>query len=239
MVLPGATGTRRSATTGVVTDWSDRYAARVIKVGLTGGIGSGKSEVARLLAGHGAVVVDADALAREALAPGTEGLARVVGEFGPEVLDADGSLDRSKLAQIVFADADRLAALNAIVHPYVGRRSAEIMAAAPAEAVVVYDVPLLVENYLQSQYDLVVVVDASPETQLQRLVETRGMSDDDARARMAAQASREERLVAADAVILNDGGLDVLSEQVLDLWNSLTPDGQLLGKTGREDPDSC
>ena len=105
---------------------NDRYAARVIKVGLTGGIGSGKSEVARLLAGHGAVVVDADALAREAVAPGTEGLARVVAEFGADVLDADGSLDRSKLAQIVFADADRLAALNAIVHPFVGRRSAEI-----------------------------------------------------------------------------------------------------------------
>ena len=146
----------------------------MIKVGLTGGIGSGKSEVARLLAGHGAVVVDADALAREAVAPGTEGLARVVAEFGTEVLDADGALDRSKLAQIVFADADRLAALNAIVHPYVGRRSAEIMTAAPAEAVVVYDVPLLVENNLAEQYDVVVVVDASLETQVDRLTRSGG-----------------------------------------------------------------
>jgi dephospho-CoA kinase len=193
----------------------------VIKVGLTGGIGSGKSEVARLLAGHGAFVVDADALAREAVAPGTEGLARVVAEFGADVLAADGSLDRAKLAQIVFADPDRLAALNAIVHPYVGRRSAEIMAAAPADAVVVYDVPLLVENNLQEQYDVVVVVDASPEAQLRRLVRGRGMNDSDARARMAAQASRAERLAAADEVIHNDGDLARLSEQVLDLWTRL------------------
>jgi dephospho-CoA kinase len=157
-------------------------------VGLTGGIGSGKSEVARLLAGRGAVVIDADVLAREAVAPGSEGLDRVVAEFGPDVLAADGSLDRAELARIVFADADRLATLNAIVHPYVRRRSAEIMASAPADGVVVNDVPLLVENNLQTGYDVVVVVDASPETQVGRLTGSRGMSEAEALARMAAQA---------------------------------------------------
>ena len=164
-------------------------------------------------------------LAREAVAPGSEGLARVVAEFGTEVLDADGSLDRSKLAQIVFVDGGRLAALNAIVHPYIARRSAEIMATVPAEAVVVYDVPLLVENNLQEQYDVVVVVDASPKTQLRRLIETRGMSENDAQARMSAQASGEERLAAADEVIVNDSDLDVLREQVSHLWSRLTPAG--------------
>jgi dephospho-CoA kinase len=194
----------------------------VIKVGLTGGIGSGKSEVARLLAGHGAFVVDADALAREAVAPGTEGLARVVAEFGNEVLAADGSLDRAKLAQIVFADADRLGALNAIVHPYVGQRSTDIMAAAPADAVVVYDMPLLVENNLQEQYDVVVVVDASPETQVDRLTRSRGMSEPEARARMAAQATREQRAAVADVVIENDADRDALKAQTGALWERLS-----------------
>lgn len=194
----------------------------MIKVGLTGGIGSGKSEVARLLAGHGAVVIDADALAREAVAPGSDGLAQVVAEFGPAVVDAEGSLDRAKVAAIVFADADRLAALNAIVHPHVGRRSAEIMAALPADAVVVYDVPLLVENNLQGQYDVVVVVDAAPETQVRRLTGARGMSESDARARMSAQAGREERLAAADVVIGNDGDLAGLAGRVDELWATLT-----------------
>jgi dephospho-CoA kinase len=194
----------------------------MIKVGLTGGIGSGKSEVGRLLAGHGAFVVDADALAREAVAPGSEGLARVVAEFGPEVLQADGSLDRAKLAQIVFADSDRLAALNAIVHPYVGRRSTEIMAGAPPDAVVVYDMPLLVENNLQEQYDVVVVVDASPETQVDRLTGSRGMSESDARARMAAQATRDQRAAVADVIIDNDADRDALRAQTDALWARLS-----------------
>jgi dephospho-CoA kinase len=194
----------------------------VIKLGLTGGIGSGKSEVARLLAGHGAYVVDADALAREAVAPGSDGLARVVAEFGTSVLAPDGSLDRARLASIVFADAGRLAALNAIVHPYVARRSAEIMAVAPADAVVVYDMPLLVENNLQSQYDVVVVVDASAQTRVDRLTSDRGMSVDDARARMAAQATTEERLAAADEVIANDGDLEALAALVSALWDRVS-----------------
>lgn len=193
----------------------------MIKVGLTGGIGSGKSEVARLLASYGAVVIDADALAREVVGAGTPGLAAVVERFGPDVLRADGSLDRPKLGRIVFGDAAALGALNAIVHPLVGRRSAELMAAAPADAVVVYDVPLLVENDLGSAYDLVVVVDAAEQTQLDRLVRLRGMAEADAHARMAAQASRAQRLAAADVVVHNDGSYAELAEQVAALWARL------------------
>ncbi|MGZ4655304.1 dephospho-CoA kinase [Oryzihumus sp.] len=193
----------------------------MIKVGLTGGIGAGKSEVARLLAAHGAVVIDADALAREAVAPGSAGLARVVEEFGEEVLAPDGTLDRPRLGRIVFADPARLAALNAIVHPYVGRRSHERIATAPPDAVVVYDVPLLVENDLQGQYDVVVVVDVPPDVQLQRLTGPRGMTEPDARARMAAQATREQRLAAADLVIDNTGDLTALGHRVDALWDEL------------------
>lgn len=193
----------------------------MITVGLTGGIGSGKSEVARLLAAHGAVVVDADALAREAVAPGTPGLAAVVAEFGPEVLAADGSLDRAALGRVVFGDDTRLAALEAIVHPYVGRRSAELMGAATPGSVVVYDVPLLVEKGLQDGYDVVVVVDAADETRLRRLVELRGMPEADARERMAAQADRQARLAVADHVVANDGDLDALRLQVDRIWSSL------------------
>jgi len=190
-------------------------------VGLTGGIGSGKSEVARLLASHGAVVVDADALAREALEPGTPGLARVVEQFGPDVLGPDGALDRARLGALVFGDRDRLATLEAIVHPVVAQRSAELMAAAPAGSVVVYDVPLLAENHLEDRYDVVVVVEASPATQLARLVGGRGMTEEDARARMAAQSTREQRRAIADSVIDNDGDLARLRDQVDALWADL------------------
>lgn len=190
----------------------------MIKVGLTGGIGSGKSEVARLLEELGAVVVDADVLAREAVGPGTPGLAAVVEEFGPAVLAADGSLDRSRLGAVVFADPARREALEAIVHRYVGRRSAELTAAAPADAVVVYDVPLLVEKGLQDQYDVVVVVDVPPEAQVQRLAALRGMTEGNARARMAAQASREQRLAAADLVIDNTGDLAALRDRTGTVW---------------------
>jgi dephospho-CoA kinase len=193
----------------------------VITIGLTGGIGSGKSEVARRLAARGAVVIDADVLAREALAPGTDGLAKVVAQFGDAVLSPDGSLDRPGLGRIVFADPQRLAALNAIVHPYVGRRSQELIAAAPADAVVVYDVPLLVENNLAPSYDVVVVVDVPPETQLARLTQQRGMTEADARARMSAQAAREQRRSVADVVIDNDGDLKSLDAQVAQLWADL------------------
>jgi dephospho-CoA kinase len=194
----------------------------MLNVGLTGGIGAGKSEVARLLVGCGAVLVDSDRIAREVVEPGTEGLAAVVAEFGAGVLAADGSLDRPKLGAIVFADEKRLAALNAIVHPLVRRRSEELQRAAGPEAIVVHDVPLLAENGLAPLYDLVVVVDASATTRLDRLVRLRGMSEDEARSRMNAQASREERLAVADLVIDNDGALDTLEPQVRSVWDRLT-----------------
>ncbi|MEV8453547.1 dephospho-CoA kinase [Streptomyces sp. NPDC052095] len=194
----------------------------MLKVGLTGGIGAGKSEVSRLLVAYGAVLVDADRIAREVVEPGTPGLAAVVAEFGEEVLAADGTLDRPKLGSIVFADADRRAALNAIVHPLVGARAAELERAAGPDSVVVHDVPLLAENGLAPLYDLVVVVDASPATQLDRLVRLRGMTEADARARMAAQATREQRRAVADLIVDNDGPLAGLEPQVREVWAELT-----------------
>ncbi|MGW2646062.1 dephospho-CoA kinase [Streptomyces sp. NPDC001393] len=193
----------------------------MLKVGLTGGIGAGKSEVSRLLVEHGAVLIDADRIAREVVAPGTPGLAAVVEAFGEDVLTADGSLDRPKLGSIVFADPEKLAVLNSIVHPLVGARSRELEEAAAADAVVIHDVPLLTENALAPLYDLVVVVDASPETQLDRLVRLRGMTEEDARARMAAQATREQRRRIADIVIDNDVPLDALHKRVAEVWEEL------------------
>ncbi|MGW1815762.1 dephospho-CoA kinase [Streptomyces sp. NPDC002125] len=194
----------------------------MLKVGLTGGIGAGKSEVSRLLARYGAVLIDADRIAREVVEPGTPGLTAVVEAFGPGILNTDGSLDRSALGTIVFADPARLATLNGIVHPLVGARSAELERAAGPGAVVVHDVPLLTENGLAPLYDLVVVVDAAPETQLDRLLRLRGMTESDARARMAVQATREERLAVADLVVDNDGPLENLEPQVRKLWSELT-----------------
>jgi dephospho-CoA kinase len=194
----------------------------MLNVGLTGGIGAGKSEAVRLLAGHGAVIVDADRIAREVVAPGTPGLAAVVDEFGPQVLAPDGSLDRARLGRIVFADEARLRALNGIVHPLVGARSAELRDAAAPDAIVVHDVPLLTENGLRDRYDAVVVVDASAGTRLDRLVRLRGMDEADARARMASQARREERLAIADFVLDNDGTVEELARQVAVLWDRLT-----------------
>ncbi|MEU3792773.1 dephospho-CoA kinase [Streptomyces fructofermentans] len=193
----------------------------MLKVGLTGGIGAGKSEVSRLLVEHGAVLIDADRIAREVVAPGTPGLAAVVEAFGEDVLTADGSLDRPRLGSIVFADAERLAVLNSIVHPLVGARSRELEEAAAEDSVVVHDVPLLAENGLAALYDLVIVVDAAPETQLDRLVRLRGMTAEDARARMAAQATREKRLEIADVVVDNDVPLEELERRVGDVWAEL------------------
>ncbi|MEU6377923.1 dephospho-CoA kinase [Streptomyces sp. NPDC046909] len=193
----------------------------MLKVGLTGGIGAGKSEVSRLLVESGAVLIDADRIAREVVEPGTPGLTAIVEAFGPDVLAADGSLDRPKLGSIVFADPDRLAVLNSIVHPLVGARSRELESAAADDAVVIHDVPLLAENSLAPLYDVVVVVDASPETQLDRLVRLRGMTEEDARARMAAQATREKRREIADIVIDNDVPLDDLRRRVADVWAEL------------------
>ena len=159
-----------------------------MRVGLTGGVASGKSTVSAILAELGAVVIDADLLAREVVAPGTEGLAAVVEEFGPDVLGPDGGLDRPRLGALVFADPERRRALEAIIHPRVRARAAEIEAAAPAGAVVVHDIPLLAETGQAASFDAVVVVDVPAEVQVDRMVRIRGMSEEDARARIAAQA---------------------------------------------------
>lgn len=161
-------------------------------------------------------------ISREVVAPGTPGLAAIVAEFGEDMLAPDGTLDRPRLGSLVFSDTERLAALNAIVHPLVGQRSAELERAAGEAGVVVHDVPLLVENGLAPLYDEVIVVDASPQTRLDRLVRLRGMDEGEARARMAAQATREERLAVADVVIDNDGPLEELEPQVREAWKRLS-----------------
>lgn len=190
-------------------------------VGLTGGIASGKTAVADLLAERGAVIVDADVLAREVVEPGTPALAAIEERFGCDVLRADGTLDRPALGRIVFSDAAARADLNAIVHPAVRRRAAELTAAAPKGSVVVQVIPLLVETGQQASFDLLVVVDVAPAVQLERLVRRDGLSMSDARARVAAQASREARLAAADVVIDNSGGPADLIPQVDALWERL------------------
>lgn len=193
-----------------------------MRVGLTGGIGSGKSEVARRLAELGAVVIDADAIAREIVEPGQPALAEIRRVFGDGVVHGDGSLDRAALAAIVFADDDRLVALNGITHPRIAARTSELIAAAPEGAVVVYDMPLLVENGLTAGWDLVVVVDCPDDVRLDRLVRLRGMDPADASARMAAQASRDQRLAAADVVLDNAGTREDLLAQVDRLWARLS-----------------
>jgi dephospho-CoA kinase len=192
----------------------------VLKVGLTGGIGSGKSEVVGRLAARGAVVVDADVLAREVVAPGTPGLAALADEFGPRVLGSDGALDRAAMAERVFNDPAARERLNALVHPLVRQATLERFAAAPADAVVVNDVPLLVEAGLAPTYDMVVVVTAPVETRVARLV-GRGMSEPNARARISAQASDAERTQVADHVVCNDGTLADLDAAVDRLWTEL------------------
>ncbi len=186
------------------------------RIGLTGGIGSGKSTVAKMFAELGAHVIDADAVAREVVEPRTPGLAALVEEFGNGILDGNG-LDRTALAQIVFEDEGARTRLNAIIHPLIGARTAELIAALPPDAVFLHDVPLLVELHLENAYDLVVVVDAPDDVRVSRLVE-RGLTEDDARARIATQATREQRLAVADVVINNSGDLDQLREQVRSAW---------------------
>ena len=192
----------------------------MLRVGLSGGIGSGKSTVARALARRGAIVIDADAIAREVVEPGEPGLAAVVARFGPEVLDADGRLDRPKLAALVFDDAAARADLNAIVHPRVAAETARRTADAPSDAIVVMDVPLLVEA-ARSGYDVVVIVEAPEAVRLERLT-TRGMSPDDARRRMAAQASDADRRKVADVILDNSGPEEDLEHQIDALWAQLT-----------------
>jgi len=189
----------------------------MLRVGLTGGIGSGKSTVARRLAEHGAVVIDADRIAREVVEPGTEGLAELRAAFGDEIV-TDGALDRAALARKVFTDESARATLNGIVHPRIGARTAELMGAAPADAVVVHDIPLLVENNLGPAYHLVLVVDAPEEERVHRVVRDRGMPEADARARIRAQASEAARRAAADVWLDNGGSPDEVLAVVDTLW---------------------
>jgi dephospho-CoA kinase len=192
-----------------------------LRVGLTGGIGAGKSEVSRRLASYGAVVIDADAVAREVVAPGTPGLAEVVQAFGPEVLRGDGTLDRDRLGELVFADESLRMKLNAITHPRVGERMAELERQAGEVPVIVHDVPLLAENHLAGRFDEVVVVDVPPRIQAERLARERGMSKAQAEARMRAQAPREDRLAIATIVVDNSGSLAELDREVGELWAEL------------------
>jgi dephospho-CoA kinase len=189
----------------------------VLRIGLTGGIGSGKSTVSALLAARGAHLVDADVLAREVVAPGTPGLAAIVDAFGRGVVTTDGTLDRPALAAVVFADPAARATLDGIVHPLVRARSVEIASGLPADAVVVNDVPLLVETGQAAAYDLVLVVEADLETRVARLVQ-RGLTEADARARIAAQATDEQRRAVADVVLDNGGTPEQLAAQVDRFW---------------------
>jgi len=193
-----------------------------MRVGLTGGVASGKSTVAAILAELGAVVVDADLLAREVVAPGTPGLAAVVAEFGDGVLGADGSLDRPALGAVVFADEAARRRLEAIVHPLVRARGRELEEAAPPGAVVVHDIPLLAETGQAAGFDAVVVVDVPVETQVERMVAQRGMSREDAEARIAAQATREQRLAVATYVVDNTGTREDLRDRVTEVFEKLT-----------------
>lgn len=195
---------------------------RILSVGLTGGIASGKSAVSTRLAEHGAIVIDADVLAREALAPGTSGLAEVVDTFGAGVLTASGALDREALGQIVFADETARERLNGIVHPRVREARNALRAQAPEGAVVVEDIPLLVETGQAGRFDVVVVVAAPPAQRLHRIVRDRNTSPEDAQARIDAQTSEAERAAVADVVLENSGTLDELHAQVDELYEKLS-----------------
>jgi dephospho-CoA kinase len=190
----------------------------MLMIGLTGGIGAGKTAVARRLTELGAIVIDSDVVAREVVAAGTSGRDDVVAAFGDAVVGSDGELDRAALGRIVFADPEARRRLEGIVHPRVRARVAEIVATSPPDAVVVNDVPLLVESNLAAAYDLVVVVLADEPTRVRRLVRERGLSEADARARIAAQATDEQRRAVADVVIVNDGDLDNLRATVDAVW---------------------
>ena len=199
------------------------YGRRVRCIGLTGGIGSGKSTVSALLAARGAVIIDADAITREVQEPGTEVFVAMIERFGPGIVAADGTLDRPAVADIVFGDPDALKDLNGIVHPAVGAETGRrLLEQADTDNLVVLDIPLLVESTSRAK-DIagIVVVDVDPEVAVRRLVEHRGFREEDARARMARQASREERLARADVVIDNSGTLEDLAAAVDSAWPAI------------------
>ena len=193
----------------------------MMHVGLTGGVASGKSAVAAKLAALGAVIIDADALAREVVEPGTPGLAAIKDTFGEQVLLPDGTLDRPALGAIVFSDADQRAKLNAIVHPLVREQAVALREAAAPGALVVEDIPLLVESGQADRFDAVIVVQAPHDERIRRMIEDRGWSREDAVARMAAQATDEQRAAVADYLLDNSGSLEELEEQVASLYRQL------------------
>jgi dephospho-CoA kinase len=193
-----------------------------MRVGLTGGVASGKSAVAAVLRDLGAVVIDADVLAREVVEPGTPGLAAVVAEFGPDVVRSDGRLDRTRLGAVVFEDRERRAALEAIIHPLVRARAAEIETAAPTGVLVVHDIPLLVETGQAADFDALVVVDAPEHVQVERALRDRGWDEAEARSRIAAQAGRQQRLAVATHVIDNTGTLEDLRRRTTEVFGELT-----------------
>lgn len=190
-------------------------------LGLSGGIGSGKSTVAKMFADLGAVVIDADAIAREVLEPGQVGYENVILHFGNQVLDASGNIDRKELAKLVFNNEEQLARLEAIVHPAVIARVAQIRESIPESSVVIYDIPLLVEKQMQNQFDKVVIVTADLDLRKARLID-RGLSIADIDARIANQATDEQKIAAADYVIANNGTLQDLRSQVLKTWSEIT-----------------
>jgi dephospho-CoA kinase len=194
----------------------------VFRLGLTGGIGSGKSTVSARLASHGAIVIDYDLLAREAVEPGTPALAAIAESFGDEVIAPDGTLDRTALGAVVFGDDAARHDLEAITHPAIFDLAIAREATVPDDAVVVHDHPLLVEVGMDAFCDLVVVVDAPEDVQLERLVTLRGMTETDARARLAAQTSREVRMAAADIVLDNTGSIEDLEAKVDEIWTRIS-----------------
>ncbi|CAI9412910.1 dephospho-CoA kinase [Nocardioides sp. T2.26MG-1] len=192
-----------------------------MRVGLTGGIASGKSTVSAILSELGAVVIDADRLAREVVAKGTPGLQQVVEAFGPEILTEDGEMDRAAVGRIVFEDEQKRKLLESIVHPLVFERYAAFEAAAPRDGIVVHDIPLLAESGRVADFDAVIVVDAPHETQVDRMLRDRGMAREDAEARIAAQATREQRRAIATYVIENTGTREDLRHRVTEVFEEL------------------
>lgn len=192
----------------------------MLRIGLTGGIGAGKSALSATFAQCGGVIVDGDVISREVVQPGTEGLAALVEAFGSDILQPDGSLDRPALAAKAFADDEARQKLNGIVHPLVGKRRAEILASVPEGSVVVEDIPLLVESVMAPMFPLVIIVHADVELRVRRLVEQRGMPEDDARARIAAQADDDQRRAVADIWLDNSGSQEDLVERARDVWNN-------------------
>jgi dephospho-CoA kinase len=190
-------------------------------IGLTGGIASGKSTVAKRWVEHGAIEIDADQLAREVVEPGSEGLQRIVDTFGAEILNYDGSLDRAKLGALVFSDEIKLLALNAIVHPLVKNRSREILCALPTDAIAIYNVPLLVEANVDHDFDLVVTVEAPEDEQIKRLVKNRGMTESEARDRISSQAKPVERAAVADVILNSNQDINLLLRDADQLWREI------------------